>query len=127
MPSQCHRCRRQPVQVPQFDLSGDRDLGPLWRYLPPAIRLAMTELMARLLSDPQVRPPREGGAMTDKIRPHHIERQVMLSGQVPLHAGVLFASRLSGSPVDLNLAEDCSLAARSAERRPVGSPGSSTS
>ena len=51
MPSQCHRCRRQPPQVPQFDLFGDQDLGPLWRQLPPAIRLAVTELMVRLLSE----------------------------------------------------------------------------
>ena len=51
MPSQCHRCRRQPPQVPQFNLFGDQDLGPLWRQLPPAIRLAVTKLMYGSVSD----------------------------------------------------------------------------
>lgn len=36
--------------------------------------------MVRLLSerDPKVRAPWESGAMTDKIRPHHLERKAML-------------------------------------------------
>ena len=51
MPSPCHRYRRQPLQVPQFDLFGDQGLGPLWRQLPPATRVTVTELMVRLLSE----------------------------------------------------------------------------
>jgi hypothetical protein len=51
MPSQRHSLRRRLPQVVQFGLFDDQQVGPQWRQLPLATRLAVTELMARLLSE----------------------------------------------------------------------------
>ena len=51
MPSQRRSLRRRLPQVVQFGLFDDQQVGPQWRQLPRATRLAVTELMARLLSE----------------------------------------------------------------------------
>jgi hypothetical protein len=50
MPSQRRGSRRRLPQVVQFGLFDEQPLGPQWRQLPPSTRLAVTELMVRLLS-----------------------------------------------------------------------------
>ncbi len=51
MPSLRRGSRRQVPQVVQFTLFDDQQVGPQWRHLPPATRLAVTDLMVRLLSE----------------------------------------------------------------------------
>jgi hypothetical protein len=51
MPSQRRGSRRQLSQVVQFSLFDNHQAGPQWRQLPPAIRLAVTELMVHLLNE----------------------------------------------------------------------------
>ena len=50
MSSQRRGSRRRLPQVVQFGLFDKQPLGPQWRQLPPSTRLAVTELMVRLLS-----------------------------------------------------------------------------
>ena len=50
MRSQRHDSKRQLPQV-QFVLFDNQQVGPQWRQLPLATRLAVTELMVRLLSE----------------------------------------------------------------------------
>lgn len=63
MPSQCRGSRRQPLQVVQFSLFDNQQVGPQWRQLPPATRSAVTELMVHMLSEHRrsERPSRENG------------------------------------------------------------------
>jgi hypothetical protein len=51
MPSQCRGSRRRPLQVVQFSLFDNQQVGPQWRQLPPATRSAVTELMVHMLSE----------------------------------------------------------------------------
>lgn len=51
MPSQRRGSRRQLPQVVQFSLFDNHQVRPQWQQLPPAIRLAVTELMVHLLSE----------------------------------------------------------------------------
>ena len=51
MPSQCRGSRRRPLQVVQFSLFDNQQVGPQWRQLPPATRSAVTELMVQMLSE----------------------------------------------------------------------------
>jgi len=51
MATQRRGSRRRRPQVVQFGLFDDQRVGPQWRQLPPATRLAVTELMVRLLSE----------------------------------------------------------------------------
>jgi hypothetical protein len=51
MASQRRGSRRRLSQVVQIGLFEHQPVGPQWRQLPPATRLAVTELMVRLLSE----------------------------------------------------------------------------
>jgi len=67
MPSQRRSSRRRLPQVVQFGLFDDQQVGPQWRQLPPSTQLAVTELMARLLSEHRQseRPPAAGERCDD--------------------------------------------------------------
>jgi hypothetical protein len=83
---QRHQC---PVtdrgQIRQLDLFGvpaptgfDQPV-PTWRVLPEETRRVVTELMARLLDTSNtVRTGQRRSMMSDKIRPHHLDRQAIL-------------------------------------------------
>src|SRR6266498_3601892 len=77
-----HRRRTQ-----QFDLFGERGSDgvaqrPEWRTLPMQTREALTDLMERLILDHagKLATPNRGRRvmMSDKIRPHHLERKAIL-------------------------------------------------
>jgi len=65
MPSQRRSSRRRLPQAIQFGLFDDQQVGPQWRQLPAATRLALTELMARLLSEDQQSERRPAGERRD--------------------------------------------------------------
>jgi hypothetical protein len=51
MPSLHRGFGTQRPQVLQFNLFDHQHVGPQWRHLPPATRLAVSDLMVRLLSE----------------------------------------------------------------------------
>ncbi len=66
----------------QLDLFHPICPAPDWRRLPAEAREKATRLMARLLRERQ-QPSQsivrsEGGTMSDKIKPHHLDRKAML-------------------------------------------------
>ena len=74
-----------PSGTQQFDLfdtgsGGSAPPAPEWRALPAPTRQALTALMTRLICDHTAgdHHPQPSAMISEKIRPHHLERKAIL-------------------------------------------------